>query len=55
MRFARYVTGTAELRVQHRSRAIADDMKSALLLDGGQRIFWQVSVLAITPTEGPNG
>ena len=42
MRFARLWTGTAELRVQHRFRAIADDMQSALLLDGGKRMVRQV-------------
>lgn len=39
-----YVTGTAELRVQDRSRVIVEDVQSALFVDGGQRILWQLEV-----------
>jgi hypothetical protein len=52
---ARYLTGPPELRVQHRFKAILDDSRSALLIDGCQQIVWQVNGSAKTPTEGPNG
>jgi hypothetical protein len=49
------VTGSTDLRVQHRFKAILDDIRSELLIDGGQWIVWQVNGSAKTPTEGPNG
>jgi hypothetical protein len=36
------MTEDEDLRVQHRSSAILDYMRSALLLDGGQRMVRQV-------------
>jgi hypothetical protein len=52
---ARKVTGSTDLRVQHRSRAIMEDISTALLIDGGQQIVRQVNISAKTPTEGTNG
>jgi len=42
-------TGTPEFRVQHRSRAIVEDIWSALLIDGGQR-----AATTIDPALGPS-
>ena len=48
------VTGSTDLRVQHRSRAIIEDIQTALLIDGSQWIVRQVNGSAKTPTEARN-